>query len=216
MPTLAMFPLFETKRQRRMFDQVGFNFLDQSSHSIGERGMMAYLKYMVKQARWLQRGDLLLFDGEKSFATPLVKAYLAKKGITTFVIEPSILHQFMNPADNDFHSVFKLKYYRLLSRGNYAKLSDYEKFYLAKTAYQAITSSSIVSMFEKCGLLATEKDKSDVVFNFMFEGIRALGKNGDFHKRNLAEYLDWCDRNGFEFLYSHLNGNILRMAGMIK
>lgn len=177
--------------------------------------MLAYLKYMVKVSGFLRRGDLLLFDGERAFSTPLVKAYMLKKGITPMIFQPALLHQFLNPCDNDFHSVFKMKYYRLVSRGNYSKLSDYDKFWLAKSAYESISPASIRAMFERCGLVENGRDKSDVVYDLMFEGIRALGRNDSFHRNNLAEYLDWCKRNNLADLYAHLNGNILRMAGMI-
>jgi hypothetical protein len=178
--------------------------------------MLAYLDYMVNTAGYLKRGDFLLFDGEKSFTTPAVKQFLEECGIFPFVLTPSMLHQFLNPADNNFHALLKLGYYRRLSRGNYSKLSIPEKFLMAKESYESIGSASIISMFKRCGLVETEEDKSSIVSNLMFEGMRALNRNQDFHKNNLGAYLEWCDQSNLSFLYDSLDANILRMNGMIQ
>jgi hypothetical protein len=178
--------------------------------------MLSYLEYMVNSAGYLKRGDFLLFDGEKSFTTPAVKRFLEESGIHPFVLTPSMLHQFLNPADNNFHALLKLGYYRRLSQGNYAKLSIAEKFLMAKESYDSIGVSSIISMFRRCGLVETEEDKTSIVYKLMFEGMRSLNRNGDFHKNNLAAYLEWCDQNNLSFLYESLDVNILRMNGMIQ
>jgi hypothetical protein len=131
------------------------------------------------------------------------------------VLTPSVLHQFLNPADNNFHSLLKLGYYKRISRGNYGKLSITEKFKMAKDSYDSVSASSIVSMFERCGLAPSLEDKSTTVYNLMFEGLRALGRNEEFHKNNLAAYLTWCDESQRSYLYDGLNANILRQAGML-
>jgi hypothetical protein len=181
-----------------------------------ERGMVKYLEYMIHDAKFLKEGDFILFDGEKSFTTPLIRRILEENGITYRVFKPSILHQFLNPADNNFHSLFKLKYYRLISRGTYATLSLSEKFKKAKQSYDAISDESIVSMFVRCGLVNSELDKRSIVHNLVFEGIRALDKHNGFHKLCLKSYLRWCKENDLRFLCSGLTRNMLRMAGMLK
>jgi hypothetical protein len=95
--------------------------LQSPSDSRGERGMMAYLEHMTNVAGYLRQGDFLLFDGEKSFNTPLVKSWLEAHGIHSFVLEPSVLHQFINPCDNNYHSLFKLAYYPFwaFEKGNF-------------------------------------------------------------------------------------------------
>jgi hypothetical protein len=77
-----------------------------------ERGMLKYIDYMVNEAGFLERGDFLIFDGERSFSTATVKALMVSYGIVPFVIKPSLLHQLLSPADNNFHATFKLAYYR--------------------------------------------------------------------------------------------------------
>lgn len=211
----AMSQLLEIRIQRRIFGLVCYHSYLFLSNGVGERGMLAYLEYMINSACFLCPGDYLLFDGERAFSTPSVKEYLKKYDITPLVLKPPVLHQFLNPCDNDFHSVFKMAYYRSLSRGTYATLTIPEKFEMAKSAFDSVSESAIISMFRRCGLLPSDLDKETIIYNLMFEGLRALGKNNEFHKDNLAAYINWCYENDFTYLYSDLNMNVLKLAGMI-
>lgn len=180
----------------------------------GERGMLAYLQYMIYEAKFLRRGDMLLFDGESSFKTPTVQECLLNHGIYMFVISPSALHQLLNPCDNNFHSLFKLKYYRILSQQNSTFFSPTEKFKMAKQSYDDIGVVVVARLFERCGLVGTG-DKESIVYNLIFEGIATLNKYNGFHRNSLASYMHWCVDSGNSDLCSHLNPTILKLAGLV-
>lgn len=180
-----------------------------------ERGMYAYLFYMVKIAGFLKDGDILLFDGEASFRTPGVRKMMTEFGIVPIVIEPSSLHQLLSPADNSFHSLFKISYYRLLSNQNRSAISEVEKLKLAYTCYHAIESDSIISMFRRCGLLPTEEDLESVVLKLMSEGICAIGKSR-FHRKSLQMYLKWCGESNNISCCSSITPELLRLVGLLK
>lgn len=161
--------------------------------SPGERGCLAYLQYMIHEAKYLSRGDILIHDGEKAFATPSVQLYLSSHDISPFIL-PSVLHQFLSPCDNNFHSLFKLAYYRLISNENYMELNVKEKLELARGCYDNVSAEVIQSLFENCGLIGNQ-DKSGVVSRLMCQGITVLGDRGHFHNRNLLAFLTWCENN---------------------
>jgi hypothetical protein len=94
----------------------------------GERSMLAYCRYMIDIAQFIQDGDMLIFDGEKSFTTDAVQNFLSSRGVMPFVFRPSCLHQFLNPCDNNFHSLFKMSYYRLISHENFRQISVQVQF----------------------------------------------------------------------------------------
>lgn len=178
-----------------------------------ERGMLAYLFYMVYVAGYLKKGDILLFDGEASFRTPGVKQLMAECGIVPLVIEPSCLHQLLSPCDNHFHSILKLSYYRLLSNENLSSISEEEKLKLAYQCYHAVDESSVVSMFRKCGLLPSEDDSATVVTKLMSEGIGSIGKSA-MHRRNLLKFLNWCRASGNISCCSGITEKLLRSVGL--
>jgi hypothetical protein len=171
---------------------------------------------MIYEVGWLQSGDILLFDGERAFSTEKVTNFLQANDIYPFVIRPSLLHQFINPANNNFHSVFKLKYYRCISARNTSSLSVDKKIRIARACYDSISDSAIVSMFKKCGLIESEIDKRTIVYNLMLEGLSAIDKHKQHHKQSLASYLKWCHENDLPHVCSGLSRGMLRMAGMIS
>lgn len=179
----------------------------------GEAGMKAFLDFMIYEARFFNTGDVLLSDGEKAFNTPLIQEYLKDHEITLFVIEPSFLHQFMNPCDNHFHSLFKLSYYREIANKNHQHVSVEEKFRVAKKCWDKIDQDTILQMFRKCGLVNTGESKRSIIMNLMYEGISCLGKHNDFHRNNLLSYLEWCKDNNLEHLASSLSADMLKIAG---
>lgn len=179
-----------------------------------ERGMMSYLHYNINISQFLEPLDFLLFDGELAFQTDSVKNYMSRKEIFPFTIKPSVLHQFINPCDNNFHSLFKLSYYRLLSHKNYEYISDYEKLHLAKQAFDAIDESAVISMFKRCGLIQSQ-NKREIIHTLMFEGLGTLGKYDELHRVNLYSYILWCKEKNLHHLCSSISNPILRMAGMI-
>lgn len=178
-----------------------------------ERGMYAYLFYMVKIAQYLKEGDILLFDGEASFRTPGVKQLMVESGVLPLVIEPSALHQLLSPADNSFHSLFKISYYRLLSNENRSAITEVEKLQLAYKCYHAIDSASIVSMFRRCGLLRTEEGLESVVLKLMSEGISAVGKSSA-HRNNLRMFLKWCQLTKNVSCCSSITADLLRSVSL--
>lgn len=195
---------------------IQLNATTKKNHRPAERAMLAFLEYMINDCGYLQRGDFLLFDGEKSFTTPLVQTFLEQHGIFSLVIQPSLLHQLLSPADNNFHSLLKLSYYRKISQRNSSTLSITEKLLLAKQCYDAIDAFAIRSMFTRCGLVKSPQGKRTIVYNLMFESIRALDKHKQLHKNALSAFLKWCKSNNLKFLYSSLTYERLKMAGLIR
>lgn len=177
--------------------------------------MKKYLDFMIYEAHFFQTGDIIISDGEKSFNTPLIQEYLKAHSIYLFVIEPSFLHQFMNPCDNHFHSVLKLSYYRELSSQNLQRVSVDQKFLLVKKCWDNISQASVFGMFQKCGLVNTGEDKRTIIMNLMYEGISCLGKHNDFHRKSLLSYLKWCRDQGFDYLASSLSNDMLKIAGFV-
>lgn len=177
-----------------------------------ERSMIAYLYYMVNIAQFLRPGDFLLFDGESSFRTAAVQQWMKKYKLNPIVIEPSQLHQFLNPCDNHFHSVFKLSYYRSLSKLNCSHISDEKKLLLAFQCYHAISRDSIISMFRKCGLI-TNQNKRDVILKLVAEGLEPVGAS-NLHKVNLMSYLRWCKNCDLVSLCSSISKDILVSIGL--
>lgn len=179
----------------------------------GERGMLAYLEYMIEEAQFIKKGDFLLFDGEKAFYTPLIQSYLLEKGVSPFVIEPSKLHQFMNPCDNNFHSLFKSSYYRITSSQN-SPVSIPKKYAIARDCYHAISEHVVAQMFVKCGLIG-DADKQTTILRLVFEGMGCLWKYDQFHRKNLIAYMDWCEENNLKHLCASINSSILELNGII-
>ncbi len=179
-----------------------------------ERGMLAYLYFMVNISGYLSPGDYLLFDGEASFRTEAVLELMRKYSLHPLVIEPSQLHQFLSPCDNHFHSIFKLSYYRAVSKETTSILSNEKKILLAFQCYQAIGHESIISMFQKCGLLPTTKDQRDVVLDLMSEGLKSI-RSSDMHQRNLVSYLKWCDDSDLLCLCSSITADMLKSIGLL-
>jgi hypothetical protein len=181
-----------------------------------ERGMLAYIYYNVNVSGYLKRGDFLLFDGEASFRTPVVKEMLRSYGITGYVIKPSSLHQLLSPCDNHFHALFKLAYYRSLSRRNSSTISGEAKLQLALQCYRAIDSTAIISMFTKCGILPTPgQDRTTTLWKLMSEGICTLERVPS-HRRNLFSFLKHCDKTNNIFLCQSITTEILRSVGIMK
>lgn len=181
----------------------------------GEAGMKAYLEFMIDEAQFLNPGDILISDGEKAFNTPLIQELMRDRNIVLFVIEPSILHQFMNPCDNNLHSVLKLSYYREISNRDLQHLPIDQKFIIAKKCWDKISQESVYRMFRKCGLHNTGEDKRSVIMKLMHEGLSCLGKFNGFHRQNLMCFLEWCQTNRLFHLASSLSPEMLRSAGFV-
>jgi hypothetical protein len=214
---LAVMKIFEGLDDAHLsYVPIQLNPSTKKNHRPAERAMLTYLEFMINECGYLQRGDFLLFDGEKSFTTPLVLAFLEQHGVFPLVIQPSLLHQLLSPADNNFHSVFKLAYYRKISQRNSSTLPVTEKLLLAKQCYDAIDSRAIRSMFTRCGLVKSVLDKRTIVYNLMFESIRALDKHKQLHKNSLTAFLKWCKSNNRKYLYSSLTYERLKMAGLVR
>lgn len=182
----------------------------------GEKGMLHYLNFMINEAQFFNQGDIILSDGEKCFDTPLVQQYLLQYNITHFVIEPSVLHQLISPCDNNLHSILKLGYYRRLSKGNHQNFSVVQKLRLAKECWDEISNETVANLFHKCGLSSSAPDKRSVVMNLILEGMSALGKNNQLHRKNLLSYLQWCDDNSLNHLASSMTPEILEYSGLLK
>lgn len=205
-------------------DDAHISFLERQINPVtkkdvrpGERGCLLYFDYMINTVQFFKKGDYVLFDGEKSFQTSLVRNLLAENGINTLLIEPTVLHQLINPCDNHFHSLFKLSYYRKISNGNFSNISIKEKLNLAKQSYEEINEEDVQNMFKRCGLAENELDSADVLSNLMFEGMGyTRGENKKVHSNQLQSFLQWCEDNDLNHLSSSLTVEMLRIAGMCK
>lgn len=162
----------------------------------GERSTLTYLYYMIHISKDFKSGDVFVCDGESSLATPNVQRYLLDNNIHQFII-PSILHQLINPCDNSFHSLFKLRYFRLISNMNGEDITVKEKLQLAQQCYNDISEESIQCMFQRCGLVPNSnyKDKRTLVSHLMSEGISTLSRRDQQHKICLLSFLKWCRYN---------------------
>lgn len=161
--------------------------------SPGERATFSYLFYMINQKKMIKPGDLIIIDGESSLCTENVQKYLSDQSIYLFVL-PSALHQFLNPCDNSFHSIFKQRYYRTISNMNTGSISVKEKFQIAEKCFHSISKETIIKMFDRCGL-SGGKEKRDVVTGLMFEGIESLENHDQYHKKCLLNFLQWVKTN---------------------
>jgi len=136
--------------------------------------------------------DMLIIDAESSLSTPSVQQFLFENQVYPFVL-PTTLHELLNPCDNSFHSLFKLRYFRLISNMNSGRIRIKEKLNLAKQCYEDIADATVSDMFVKCGLVGTE-DKYIVVSRLMCEGMKHIN-NSNLHKRCLLSFLKWCRFN---------------------
>jgi len=162
--------------------------------SPGERSTLSYLYYMIEISREFHSGDVLIFDGESALSTPNVQRYLFDHDIHPFVL-PSIHHQLLNPCDNSFHSLFKLRYYRLISNMNGEAIDPVEKLRLARQCYYDISDESVEAMFKRCGLIPSGESKRSIVSRLMSESISTLNRNQKEHLRCLVAFLKWCRAN---------------------
>lgn len=181
----------------------------------GERGALQYFDYMINSVQFFKSGDIILTDGERSFHTEKVQTFLASHGIIVFPIEPSLLHQFINPCDNNFHSVFKLSYYRQISKENHKSISISDKFQLAKRCFEKVSDESVYNMFLKCGILKADRDTKEILSNLLFEGFGYSGKHKPLHTLQLQAYLQWCEDNDLSFLSSTLTVEMMEHAGLV-
>lgn len=162
----------------------------------GERATLAYLYEMVER-NFLQPGDILIYDAEAALSTPLVQEFLFRNRIYPFVL-PCTLHALLNPCDNTFHSVFKMRYYRLISAFNGGSITSREKLHLAKQCYFSISEETVASMFLHNGLVDSFGEERRNVTRLMCEGLRCLDKGQ--HKVCLINFLKWCRVNALREL----------------
>lgn len=159
--------------------------------SPGERATLGYLFEMVNSG-FLLSGDMLLFDGEAALYTDIVQQFLFENGIHPFVI-PSALHQLISPNDNTFHSLLKLRYYRLIADIN-GPISVVEKLNLAKRSYFDISTETVSSMFVRNGLWNCQGEFRKIVMSLMSEGMECIARNS-MHRNCLLKFLQWCRTN---------------------
>jgi len=179
--------------------------------SPGERATLAYLRYMIYEARFIEAGDIMIIDAESALCTDFVQEYLFQHQIYPFVL-PSTHHQLLNPCDNSFHSIFKHRYYRLISNLDKGSVSVKEKFNLAGQCFQSISEETVAGMFRRCGLVSTNQSKHSIVSSLMCEGITSLGKHNQHHKICLLAFLKWCKVNN---LISELCPNSIDISDVL-
>jgi len=168
-------------------------FVAKNQRRRAEFGFLCFLEYMCLN-KHLRRGDILIFDGEKTFVTELITEFFSKHGIFYFPIKPAVLHALLNPCDNAFHSRFKLSYNRKISRCN--AITYEEKFRMARDCYNEISRDSVRSWFNTCGIWSDSKDFEAIVLNLVNEGIRSQkGGKRKFHQHNLQVFIQWCREN---------------------
>lgn len=162
--------------------------------SPGERATLAYLRHMLYGSKFIEAGDVIIIDAESALCTEVVQDYLFQHRVFPFVL-PSTHHQLLNPCDNSFHSIFKHRYYRLISNINSGKIEVKEKLNLARQCFQEISKESVAGMFRKCGLVPSDQSKSAIVSRLMCEGISSLDKRNQYHKICLLAFLKWVKYN---------------------
>jgi len=160
----------------------------------GERATLSYLYYMIHIFKFLNAGDILIFDGEPSLATPIVQQYLIVNHIFYFIL-PSYHHQLLSPNDNNFHSLFKMRYYRLLTDSDTGRTDVKQKLHLALQSYNDVSDDTVRLMFQRCGLTENGEDKRTTVLRLMSEGITSLDRHNQIHKICLLEFFKWCRAN---------------------
>lgn len=117
--------------------------------SPGERATLDYLRYMIYDAKFIEAGDVLIIDAEGALCTDFVQEYLFEHRVYPFVL-PSAHHQLLNPCDNSFHSLFKQRYYRIVSNINVGNIDVKEKLNLARQCFHEISEETVAVMFRKC------------------------------------------------------------------
>lgn len=162
--------------------------------SPGERATLAYFRYMLYESKFIKPGDLVIIDAESALCTNVVQEYLFQHQVYPFVL-PSAHHQLLNPCDNSFHSLFKQRYYRIISNINSGNIDVKEKLNIARQCFHEIGKETVAGMFLKCGLVPSDKSKRAVVSHLMCEGISSLDGRNDYHKICLLEFLKWCKAN---------------------
>ena len=162
--------------------------------SPGERATLAYLRYMIYEAKFIEAEDILIIDAESALCTDFVQEYLFEHRIYPFVL-PSAHHQLLNPCDNSFHSIFKQRYYRVISNMNDGNIGVKEKLNLARQCFHEISNETVAGMFRRCGLVRTSQSKRSIVSSLMCEGITSLDKHNQNHKICLLAFLKWCKVN---------------------
>lgn len=166
------------------------DFKSKRNVSPGERATLAYLRFMIYESKFIERGDVLIIDAEGALCTDIIQESLFNHGISPFVL-PSALHQLLNPCDNSFHSIFKSSYYRLISNLNNGNIDVREKFLLAMRCFHSVSLETVARMFQRCGLVSSDKTKHSIVSNLFCEGITSLEKNDQYHKKCLLDFLLW-------------------------
>lgn len=189
------------------FIPVLLNSKTKKNISPGERATLAYLRYMIYESKFIQSGDVVIIDAESALCTDVVQEYFHDHRIYPFVL-PSTHHQLLNPCDNSFHSIFKQRYYRVISNMNSGKTGVKEKFNLARQCFHEISEESVAKMFRRCGLVRTEQTKRSIVSNLMCEGISSLDRRNQHHKICLLAFLKWCKLNNLRDALCPLRFNI--------
>lgn len=162
--------------------------------SPGERSTLAYLHYMIHQSKFIEPGDVIIIDAESALCTDVVQEYMFEHDLHPFVL-PCTHHQLLNPCDNSFHSIFKQRYYRLISNINNGNIEVKEKLNLARQCFHDISKPTVAGMFAKCGLVPSDQTKRAIVSRLMCEGISTLDKRNQYHKVCLLAFLKWCKSN---------------------
>jgi hypothetical protein len=162
--------------------------------SPGERATLSFLRYMLYESKFIEAGDVIIIDAESALSTDVVQDYLFQHRVYPFVL-PSSHHQLLNPCDNSFHSIFKNRYFRLISNINYGNIEIKEKLNLARQCFHGISQEIVAGMFRKCGLVRSDQSKRAIVSRLMCEGISSLEKRNQHHKICLLAFLQWVKAN---------------------
>ena len=86
------------------------------------------------------------------FVTDLCLDFFNDLGIK-FLIFPSTLHQLLNLADNNFHGIFKQKYYQYIFNECNDNISHLRRIELAYNFYCEISNEVVKNLFVHCGLI---------------------------------------------------------------
>jgi hypothetical protein len=161
-------------------------YLSKKENRRGETGYLQFLETCIEDG-YLNRGDLLLTDNERSFKTKAVKRLLKRNGIS-LIFFPAYMNHLMSPCDNCFHSSMKRRYWYSLD--GFSTLTFKEKLDRIKEAFYAEKKSSIRNYFINCGIIGDTKP-SLVMEHLLNEGLFPAKKFESLHISQLNTFVRW-------------------------
>lgn len=180
-----------------------FGFVDTQSkgRGFGEESFLKYLQLLLDQ-NFLQSGDVLLLDNERSFGTKKVADLLTKRGI---IIKhfPVSLGSIVDPCDNSFNAELKESVYQEMAFTTNS--STQNKMAIVKKCFWWISEQSIKNYFKHCGIIGHKYREQ--VRRIIREGMIPSSQYLTLHRDQISQFLKWARANKFnvaQFETKHL------------